>query len=171
MKLRYTTPISNTFFDNLMQQLSSSAIRVYLKIARNTNGWRNEFGQVKQRDWIAHSQFSKVGVSPRSVTNAVDELLKFSLIHVTDDQGNSLHDPQKRKRAKRIYYGLIDQTQAKPTFNNAQNDQNIKQFLPTTKDISLQKLKANKRIPDHIRLQEILQDEEEKQVERDNRKW
>ncbi|WP_299111952.1 hypothetical protein [uncultured Winogradskyella sp.] len=169
MTLRYTTPVANVFFDSLMQQLSSSAIRVYLKIARNTNGWRNELGQVKKRDWIAHSQFGKVGVSPRSVTTAVEELLSLELIHVTDEQGNSLHDPQKRKRAKRIYYGLIDQTQAQTAFNSAQNHKNKTQFQPTTKESSTkEKYNVNERLTDKQRMQQILQNEEEKQIKRDD---
>ena len=66
MKLTNTTPVPNIFFDQHIGTLSGSGIRVYLKIIRNLLGWRDENGNVKQKDWIAHSQFEKTGLSNRS---------------------------------------------------------------------------------------------------------
>ncbi|MFD2916857.1 hypothetical protein [Psychroserpens luteus] len=168
MTLRNTTPVPNVFFDSLMIELSSSAVRVYLKIVRNTYGWRDPQGNVKQRDWISHSQFSKVGLSSRSVTTAIDELLGHNLITLTDDFGNLLNHPKQRKNAKRIYYGLQSNTQVNLAFNKAKNDKNKAQFLPTTKEISSQKYKANERLSDQERMQQILQNEEDKQIRRNN---
>lgn len=168
MMLKYSTPIPNRFFDKLMIDLSASAIRVYLKIARNTLGWRNKDGSFKGRDWISHSQFGNIGVSSRSVTTAIDELLSQGLIRLTDEQGNSLHLPQKRKRAKRIFYSLVMENTANPTFNKAESDKIQEHFLPTTKGNYLQKYKANERIPDNIRLQQIFQEESRKQIKRDS---
>ncbi|WP_299223159.1 replication protein [uncultured Psychroserpens sp.] len=169
MRLKYTTPIPNRFFDELMIDLSASAIRVYLKIARNTYGWRDTQGNVKSRDWISHSQFSKVGLSSRSVTTAINELLELNLITLTDDYGNILNNPQRRKNAKRIYYALKTNNKENSTLYKAKNDKNNGQLLPTTKDISTkEKYSANERLTDQERLQEILQNEEEKQVKRDN---
>lgn len=169
MTLRNTTPVPNVFFDSLMSQLSSSAVRVYLKIVRNTYGWRDPQGNVKLRDWISHSQFAKVGLSSRSVTTAIDELLKQDLITLTDDYGNPLDHPKKRKNAKRIYYGLKHNTQANPALNKAKNDKNKGQFLPSTKEITTKEMyKANERLTDQERMQQILQNEEEKQIRRDN---
>jgi hypothetical protein len=169
MTLRNTTPVPNVFFDSLMLELSSSAVRVYLKIVRNTYGWRDSQGNVKKRDWISHSQFSKVGISSRSVTTAIDELLSHNLIILTDDYGNLLDNPNKRKNAKRIYYGLQLNTHANNALDNAKKDKNKEQLLPTTKDNSTkQRYKANERLSDQERLQQILQDEEEKQIKRDN---
>lgn len=168
MSLKQFTPIANKFFDEQMVNLSAVSIRVYLKIARNTLGWRDKNGNMKQSDWIAHSQFGDIGVSSRGVTNAINELLSFNLIKLTDIHGNCLNDPQKRKRAKRIYYALNLNTNAYPTPNKAKNDKTQTQFLHTTKEIFTKKYKANERIPDHIRLQQILQEEEQKQTQRDN---
>ncbi|MDG5490616.1 replication protein [Psychroserpens sp. SPM9] len=168
MRLKYTTPIPNRFFDELMIDLSASAVRVYLKIARNTYGWRDPQGNVKPRDWISHSQFSKVGLSSRSVTTAITELLELDLITLTDDYGNILNNPQKRKNAKRIYYALKTINKENYTLDKAKNDKNKGQILPRTKEIPLQKLKANERLTDQERMQEILQNEEEKQIKRDN---
>ncbi|QMU63564.1 MAG: hypothetical protein GKR88_04240 [Flavobacteriaceae bacterium] len=72
MRLNNTTAVPNVFFDTQMQHLSGSAIRVYLKIVRNTIGWRDANGKVKLRDWISHSQFEKTGISNRSVTSAIE---------------------------------------------------------------------------------------------------
>ena len=163
-----------------MQKLSGSALRVYLKIARNTLGWRDEKGQFKTRDWIAHSQFEKVGLSNRSVTNGIEELLKHNLIKVSDRNHQDISHPHLRKRIKQVYYGLnlkqeIPQHKnVKPTFHSAKNatnqaktNQTSPQNMRTTKDIFTKKYNANERIPDHVRLEEIMQEQEQKQTERD----
>ena len=182
MTLRGTTPVSNGFFDRRMIDLSASAIRVYLKIVRNTWGWRDANGEVKSRDWISHSQFSNVGVSSRSVTKAVEELLHYGMIRVTDDHGNSLSDPQKRKNAKRVYYAPIAEKTVETAYNNEKIDSNnAKQdhtppsFLRTTKDISTKEYTAettlhpqNQRISDHARIQQIRDQEQRQQLKRNN---
>jgi len=148
--------------------MSSSAARVYLKIARNTLGWRDNEGNFKKRDWISHSQFDRVGVSKRSVSSAIEELISLGLIRATDDYGNPLNRPEQRKNAKRIFYALVLETSANPTYNKAKIDKTKGQLLPPTKENPTKVYKANERIPDHVRLQEILLDEEEKQFKRDN---
>ncbi|MGB0871168.1 MAG: replication protein [Flavobacteriales bacterium] len=188
MRLHRMTPLPNLLFDHLMQNLSGSALRVYLKIARNTLGWRDEKGQFKSRDWIAHSQFEKVGLSNRSVTNGIQELLSHNLIKVTDENLKDLTNPNLRKRIKKVYYGLnmnhetLQNNNAKPTLyntkdihknaknvlNQAKNDQIHTQNSRTTKDIFTKKYNANERIPDHERLAEIMTEEEKRQLERNN---
>ena len=177
MTLRGTTPVPNRFFDKRMIDLSASAIRVYLKIIRNTWGWRDANGKVKERDWISHSQFGNIGVSSRSVTKAVCELLDYGMIRVTDDHGHSLSNPNKRKHAKRVYYAPIAENNAETAYNNEKNAPNNAftreiptQELRTTKAISLQKYKAEKgqRTPDHIRIQQIKEQQQRKQVQRDS---
>ena len=180
MTLKYTTPVANEFFDKRMAELSSSAIRVYLKIVRNTWGWRNENGQVKNRDWISHSQFGRVGVSSRSVTKAIEELLKMGLIRITDDDGNNLSNPTKRKFAKRIYYSPIAPSQANSTHNKEKNapykaKRNTKptQEVPATKE---NYTKGNEpifsqgaeRLTDRQRLNQIKEEQQRKQIQRDS---
>jgi len=167
MKLSNTTAIPNEFFDELMAKLSSSAIRVYLKIARNTFGWRDENGYPKKRDWISHSQFSKVGISNRSVTNALDELIEKNLIYLTDYSGLPLNTPNQRKQAQRIFYSIVHNVE-NTTLTNAKFDPTRTQNLRPTKEISLPRYNANERMPDHIRMQQILQEEAQKQAKRDN---
>jgi len=168
MKLNHTTPVPNILFDQQIGTLSGSALRVYLKIIRNLWGWRDANGQVKKRDWISHSQFEKTGLSNRSVTNGVQELLIKKFISVSDYHGNDLTDPVKRKQAKRVYYALPVQKAEKTTFYNEKTKEKPPQPLLTTKEISLPKYSANERIPDHIRYQQIKQQEELKQLERDS---
>ena len=166
MTIKYTTPIPNEFIDKWMVQLSAVSIRVFLKIARNTLGWRTEDG-TKKRDWISHSQFGNAGVSSRSVTTAIDELLSHHLIQVTDEKGNSLQDPKRRKKTHRIYYSVHPNIIANFALNKANSATSTRKNLPTTKEIHKRKYKANEHIPDHVRLQHILMDEEKKQSQRD----
>ena len=162
------TPVPNVFFDVQMQNLSSSAVRVYLKIIRNTLGWRNEKGEVKARDWIAHSQFETVGVSSRSVTKAIEELLEQQLICVTDYLGNDLSNPKKRKLAKRIFYAPIVDKSEKTTSYKANFDQNKPQNLLSTKETLQKKYAPHERIPDQVRYQQILDEQRRKQLQRDS---
>ena len=168
MKLNNTTPVPNLFFDKHIGNLSGSAMRVYLKIVRNLLGWRDENGNVKQKDWIAHSQFEKTGLSNRSVTNGIQELLDQNLIQVTDYLNNDLQNPFKRKKAKRVYYSLLLENQEKTTFYNEKTKEIPTQELRSTKEISLPKYNANERMPDHIRLEQIRQDQQRKQIQRDS---
>ncbi len=186
MRLNNTTPVPNVFFDSHLENLSGSAVRVYLKIVRNLLGWRDENGNVKKRDWIAHSQFEKTGLSNRSVTSGVQELLDHGLIGVSDDYLNNLNDPLKRKKAKRVYYSLVLENtpttensafySENSTFYNAKSIEKTPQNLRITKDISLQKYSANERVPDHIRIEQIRRErlkkqEMDKQKERDSWLW
>lgn len=168
MRLRGTTPIPNIFLDEQLKVLSSSAVRVYLKIIRNTLGWRNQEGNHKQRDWISHSQFEMAGVSSRSVTKAIEELLQYGLIKVTDDNGQSLSNPQHRKLAKRIYYAPILEDQVINTHNQAKTPPYTPQNLLSTKEINKRKYSANKHIPDNIRIEQIRQEQERKQRQRNS---
>lgn len=168
MKLNNTTPVPNTFFDKQISELSGSGIRVYLKIIRNLLGWRNENGQVKQRDWISHSQFEKTGLSNRSVTNGIEELINMKLIKATDYVGNDLSNPINRKKAKRVYYSLPLENSENIAIYNAKTKDIPTQFSPSTKEISIPKYNANERMPDRIRIQQIRQQEEQKQRQRDS---
>ncbi|WP_452597565.1 hypothetical protein [Pontimicrobium sp. MEBiC01747] len=172
MKLNNTTPVPNVFFDKYIATLSGSALRVYLKIVRNVLGWRDENGKIKERDWISHSQFEKTGISNRSVTNGIQELLDKALIQVTDYVGNDLINPVQRKNAKRVYYALVLDNQEKTTLYNAKTKEIPPQNMRTTKEISLPKYKVNNeqkgRLTDKQRLQQIYEQERRKQSQRDS---
>lgn len=168
MKLHNTTPVPNRFFDKDIGNLSGSAVRVYLKIVRNVLGWRDENGKVKQRDWISHSQFEKTGLSNRSVTNGIQELLDHKLIKVSDYLDNDLTDPLRRKKTKRVYYSLMMENAEKTALYNEKTNEIPTQNMRFTKEISLPKYNANERIPDHIRIEQIKQEQMRKQLQRDS---
>lgn len=172
MKLNNITPVPNLFFDKQIGNLSGSAIRVYLKIVRNLLGWRDENGNVKQKDWIAHSQFEKTGLSNRSVTNGIQELLEQQLIKVSDYLENDLTDPFKRKKAKRVYYSLILENSEKTTFYNEKTKEIPTQNMRTTKEISLQKYNVENEqkeiLTDRQRIDRIIEQQKRKQMQRDS---
>lgn len=172
MKLNYTTAVPNIFFDKQIGELSGSAIRVYLKIVRNLLGWRDEQGNVKKRDWISHSQFEKTGLSNRSVTNGIQELLEKQLIQATDYIGNDLSNPKERKHAQRVYYSLILEKSGKTTFYNEKTKEKLPQNLRTTKEISLPKYNVETEqkglLTDRQRIQRIIEQEKRKQLQRDS---
>jgi len=176
MRFRNVTAIPNAFLDHQVSELSGSAIRIYLKIVRNLLGWRNENGEVKIRDWIAHSQFEKAtGLSNRSITIGVQELLDKQLITVTDHIGNDLEAPERRKRAKRVYYSLVLDNVEKTTFYNEKTKEEPPQFMRTTKEISLPKYNAENEKPeqkglltDKQRIEQLIEQERRKQLQRDS---
>lgn len=173
MRLNHTTPVPNELFDKQIGKLSGSALRVYLKIIRNVLGWRDKQGEIKKRDWISHSQFEKTGLSNRSVTNGIQELLDQNLIHVTDQLGNNLVDPTRRKIAKRIYYSPTLENPEKNTFYNAKTKEIPPHKMRTTKETFLQKEynvknEQKRKLPDHKRIQRIIEQEKRKQCQRDN---
>ena len=173
MRLNNTTPVPNLFFDKQIGNLSGSAMRVYLKIIRNLLGWRDENGNVKQRDWIAHSQFEKTGLSNRSVTNGIQELLEHQLIKVSDYLNNDLTDPLKRKKAKRVYYSLVLENPEKTTFYNEKTKEIPPQNMRTTKEISLQKEynvenEQKEMLSDRQRIDRIIEQQKRKQIQRDS---
>lgn len=110
-----------------------------------------------------------MGVSNRSVTNTIDELLSQGLITVTDYTGNDLSNAKQRKLAKRIFYASIVDNLENSTHYNAKNDKIKTQNLPSTKEKLQNKYYApNERIPDHIRIQQIKEEQQRKQLQRDN---
>jgi len=172
MRLHNTTPVPNMLFDQQIGNLSGSALRVYLKIIRNVLGWRDEQGNIKHRDWISHSQFEKTGLSNRSVTNGIQELLDKNLIQVTDYIGNSLQDPVKRKTAKRVYYSPVLENSEKTTFNNAKTKENDRincglQKKFNTKEYTA-KYEQKGKLTDRERYEQIKLQQQRKQLQRDS---
>jgi len=172
MRLYNTTPVPNMLFDKRIGDLSGSALRVYLKIIRNVLGWRDEQGNVKHRDWISHSQFEKTGLSNRSVTNGIQELLDKNLIQVTDYIGNDLKDPVKRKTAKRVYYSPVLENSEKTTFNNAKTKENDRincglQKKFNTKEYTV-KYEQKEKLTDQQRYEQIKLQQQRKQLQRDS---
>lgn len=117
--LKNTTPVPNQVF-SWLPELSGTELKCLLVIIRNTIGWVDKYtGERKERDWIANSVFaSKGGISERSVTTAIESLLKKKIIKATGYGGSELSDPQKRKFSNRIYYQLNLDNSEKTAFDH-----------------------------------------------------
>ena len=104
--MRNATPIPNTLFDRYLPILKPTETHVLLIIFRQTIGWTDHrTGGRKQRDWITNSQFQlKTGLSDKTVTNAIDSLVRKQLIKVTDFNGNVLDTAEERRGKVRIFY-------------------------------------------------------------------
>ena len=74
---------------------------------------------------------------------------------------------QQRKQAQRIFYSITNNTENN-TLTNAKNDQTKAQNLRPTKEISLPKYNAKDKIPDNVRIEQIKQEQQRKQMQRDN---
>lgn len=105
--MRNVTPIPNTLFDKYLSQLRPSDTIVLLTIFRFTNGWIDPHtGQRKKRDWISNSLFeSKTGMSSKTISQAISNLIEMRLVKATDFSGTELLTPESRRGKTRIYYG------------------------------------------------------------------
>lgn len=106
--MQYFTPVPNSFFDNLLLNLSPSEIKIYLIILRQTNGWvSSKTGKRKVYDRISHSQFmQKTNLSRRTVSEAIHSLVKKKILLVTDAQKNTLVNAGERRGRGDLYYSV-----------------------------------------------------------------
>lgn len=74
--------VPNAFVDEMLEQISGNACKIYLLIVRKTRGWN------KESDRISYSQIQKfTGINSRAtISKALDELLSTGLI--TAQKGN-----------------------------------------------------------------------------------
>jgi hypothetical protein len=180
MSLTNTTPIPNWVLDKALKKLSETELKILLVIIRSTLGWYDpKTKKRKSRDWLSNAQLSeRSGLSERSITIGIKSLLEKQLIDVTDEVGNLLKTADQRRFARRIFYGLQNQTTensslstAESSFKPHSNTPIIPRNFPSTKEIqkkfSLTPQQKTK-LTDKQRYQQILQQEHAKQQERDN---
>ncbi len=106
MNYKETTQVPNIVFDKLIRQLKPSEVLVLLVVIRQTYGWYDSnTGKRKIRDWISTHQFrKKTGFSRKTISNALDTLIKQKYIIATDIQGVELSSTKLRKGKVRIFY-------------------------------------------------------------------
>lgn len=120
------TKVSDILLDIWLPKLSEAELKLLLTIIRQTIGWN------KQRDRISHSQFQKkTGLSPRSITKAVESLSSRDFIKITDPTGKEL-SPKHRKYRSDIHYEPTDFTKAKAEIISAQLDNTPMHNMPIT---------------------------------------
>jgi len=107
MYFKKSTQVPNQVFDVYLKALSEKELKVLLVVIRQTLGWVNNKGERKKRDWMSQKFLSnKTGLSPKSVSQAINLLVTKNLIVATTEQGEELSSSHKRKGQDRIYYGL-----------------------------------------------------------------
>jgi phage replication O-like protein O len=129
MQIKYSTQIPNEVFDDYLPNLKLNELKVLLIILRQTVGYH------KDKDWISSSQMEKkTGLSRRSISHAIDELVNNNLIVATSDGGEILSTSEKRKGRQRIFFGSTLNPSAKRDFTYRKKEHLPTQFLHTTKD-------------------------------------
>lgn len=112
-----TTPVPNWVFDTYLKELNTGELKVLLVVTRQTLGWKDETAECKrkERDWISGSQLqAKTGSGRRTISCAIESLVKKGLIKVSDSRGCILDTPDKRKGVSRLFYQLSTTTYTVP---------------------------------------------------------
>lgn len=102
---RNTTQVTNALFDIYLKTLSEKELKVLLIVIRQTVGWVEKNGKRKERDWISRTYFkNKTGLSEKSISTAIDLLVKRNFIRCSTTNGTTLRTAKERKGKSRIYY-------------------------------------------------------------------
>ena len=103
-----STPVPNIVFDHYMRILKPTELTLLLVVIRQTIGWYDPQSQRrKSRDWLSGSQLRlKTGYSRKSLSQALEQLVKHQLIRVYDSGGKELPTAIERKGKVRLYYAL-----------------------------------------------------------------
>jgi len=103
-----STQTPNVLFDHLLKVLRSRAqLCVLLIIIKRTIGTAHPTikGKRVERAWISQKLFMVCGnLSGKSVSMAVDSLVRAGYIEVTDEPGNIMHSKKQRRACPRLYY-------------------------------------------------------------------
>jgi hypothetical protein len=100
------TNVPNIVFDTHLKTLGYAELKVLLVIIRQTYGWLDtRTGTHKKYDWISQQFFvRKTGLSARTVSSAIINLLSKNLITITNKKGKPLNTTQERRRSSRLYF-------------------------------------------------------------------
>ena len=104
--MRNYTKVPNTVFEHL--NLSEKELKVLLVVVRQVLGWKDPItGNTKNRDWISQRYYCmRTGLSNRSVSTAIDDLVQKKMIIATNAGGQELKTKEMRRMQERIYYSL-----------------------------------------------------------------
>ena len=104
--IRNYTKVPNSVFEHL--NLSEKELKVLLVVVRQVLGWKDpNTGRTKERDWISQRYYCmRTGLSNRSVSTAIDELVQKGMIIATNRGGQELKRKEERRMQERIYYSL-----------------------------------------------------------------
>ena len=101
-----STQTPNELFDEHLPYLNQAQLKVLLVVIRQTLGWIDpKTKKRKRKDWISISFFKrKTGLSHKSISLAIAELIHNDLIVAMDYHENILKTPKDRRGKKKIYY-------------------------------------------------------------------
>ncbi len=105
MNYKRSTQVPNILFDVHLPHLKESELKILLIIIRQTYGWIRSDGKRKEKDQISYGQFiKKTGLSRRIISDAIQSLIDYRIIHVRNYNGGLLTDPKQRKGKAMLYY-------------------------------------------------------------------
>jgi len=135
MYYKGTTQVPNEIFDQYLLYLNQSQIKVLLVVIRQTLGWIDpKTKQRKRKDWISVGFFvRRTGLTRKSITYAIQELIEKELIIALDFYDNELRLPKNRKGKRRIYYAYAPYFRAIKTKSWVDILTNLFTYRPYTK--------------------------------------
>jgi hypothetical protein len=102
------TKVPNILFDQLLNDLTYSELKIILVIIRQTNGYVDKQNKRKLRDRITYNQFkTKTGLSRRAIGGTIKGLNEKRLVEITDRGGNSVNTPNDRRGNSFLFYSFI----------------------------------------------------------------
>lgn len=124
MPPRAFTPVPNAILDEYLCRLKPSEMTVLLVVIRQTLGWADpRTMRRKHADWIAGSQLrEKTGYSRKSISTALEGLVRMGLVRVSDRSNRTLGTARERQGKTRLYYSLHQSHMISPELSpHAQN--------------------------------------------------
>ncbi len=120
------TNVPNIVFDTHLKNLGYAELKILLVIIRQTYGWLDKrTGTHKKFDWISQQFFvRKTGLSARTVSSALAQLLAKHLITITNKKGKPLNTTQERRRASKLYFSCHLESSYEPTRTKAMKQGN-----------------------------------------------
>lgn len=107
MPLQNTTPVPNEFF-SLLSCLTDHEVRFLLLVIRQTWGWQGPNKKRKQRDRMTYGYISKkTGLYRACLSATIQSLIDKRLLHISDESGNVMDIPSKRKGKRHLYYEYL----------------------------------------------------------------
>ena len=98
MYILRSTQVPNEIFDSHLPYLNQAQLKVLLVVIRQVLGWIDpKTKKRKRKDWISISFFHrKTGLSHKSISLAISELIKKEIIVAMDYHENILKTPSDR---------------------------------------------------------------------------
>lgn len=105
MNYKKTSQLPNIVVDSYLKILSEKELKILLLVLRQTVGFTDGKGGRKQKDWLSQKFIaSRTGLSFKSVSLGIDQLIKKKLIIAYAQNGAILHSAEARKGSQRILY-------------------------------------------------------------------